>query len=88
MPPLSVIGLSSAVGPGRPHRGYALSEPPSDNPQIAALLRSEVRVVNIGLAGFAEEMRQAGVPVVQLDWAPPALADPRLRGLLAKLSSK
>lgn len=57
------------------------------NPQIAALLRSQVRVVNVGLAGFAEELRAVDVPVVQIDWAPPAVADPRIRALLAKLSS-
>jgi hypothetical protein len=58
----------------------------SKSPQIAALLRGEVEVVNIGLPGFAAELREAGVKVVQLDWAPPAIADPRLRRLLAKLS--
>ena len=54
---------------------------------IAALLRGEVRVVNIGLDGFAEELRRAGVPVIALDWRPPAVTDPRIRRLLAKLSS-
>ena len=54
--------------------------------QVAALLRGEVQVVNIGLASFAAELREAGVAAVQLDWAPPAVADPRLRRLLAKLS--
>jgi hypothetical protein len=57
------------------------------NPLIAELLRSPVQVVAIGLPGFAEELRLAAVPVVQLDWAPPAIADPRVRALLAKLSS-
>jgi hypothetical protein len=53
---------------------------------IAALLRGDVRVINIGLESFAEELRRAGVAVVQLDWRPPAVADPRIRRLLAKLS--
>jgi FdrA protein len=64
----------------------ASTDPPAA--PIAALLRSQVRVVNIGLPGFAEELRRAGVTVVQLDWAPPAVANPRLRALLAKLSSE
>jgi hypothetical protein len=59
----------------------------SKNPRIAELLRSQVQIVAIGLAGFAEELRLADVPVVQLDWAPPAIADPWVRALLAKLSS-
>jgi hypothetical protein len=44
------------------------------------------RVVNVGLAGFAEDLRRNGVPVVEVDWRPPAGGDERLRGLLAKLS--
>lgn len=53
---------------------------------IARLLSGEARVVNIGLPVFAEELRAAGVPVVELDWAPPAARDPRVQSLLAKLS--
>jgi hypothetical protein len=53
---------------------------------IASLLQAPPRVVNIGLPEFAEELRTAGIAVLQLDWAPPAVADPRIRALLAKLS--
>lgn len=53
---------------------------------IAALLRTPPRIVNVGLPDFAEELRAAGIAVLQLDWAPPAVADPRVRALLAKLS--
>ncbi len=54
-------------------------------PRITALLRSQLRVINIGLPVFAEELQAAEIPVVQLDWRPP-VADPRIRALLAKLS--
>jgi hypothetical protein len=54
--------------------------------RIAALLQAPPRVINIGIPAFAEELRAAGIPVIQLDWAPPVVADPRLRALLAKLS--
>ena len=53
---------------------------------VTSLLQAPPRVVNIGLPAFAEELRAAGIPVVQLDWAPPVIADPRIRALLAKLS--
>jgi hypothetical protein len=53
---------------------------------VAALLQAPPRVVNIGLPAFAEELRAAGIPALQLDWAPPVIADPRIRALLAKLS--
>ncbi len=51
------------------------------------LLSSSLKVVNIGLAGFAEDLARRGVPVVQLDWSPPAKGDPRLAALVAKLGA-
>jgi len=54
-------------------------------PRIAALLEAPPRVINIGLPVFADELRAAQIPVVQLDWRPP-VTDPRIRALLAKLS--
>ncbi len=54
-------------------------------PRIADLLQAPPRVINIGLPVFAEELQEAAIPVVQLDWRPP-VADPRIRALLAKLS--
>ncbi len=55
-------------------------------PRIAALLREQPRVLSIGLPAFAEELAAAKVQVLQLDWAPPVVADPRIRALLAKLT--
>ena len=58
----------------------------TSSPRIAALLREQPRVLNIGLPAFAEELAAAKDEVLQLDWAPPAVADPRIRALLAKLT--
>jgi len=52
-----------------------------------ALLDRPVKVVNIGLEGFARELEAQGVEVIQLDWAPPAGGDPKLADLLSKLGS-
>lgn len=49
------------------------------------LLQSEVRVINIGLREFARDMQSCKVPVVHVDWSPPAVIDPRISSLLAKL---
>ncbi len=49
------------------------------------LLRSPLRVVNVGLEAFARDLEARGVDVVQVDWTPPAGGDPRLAELLAKL---
>src|SRR5690349_8641291 len=45
------------------------------------LLAGPLRVVNIGLTGFARELAANGVPVVQVDWRPPS----RFQSLLSAL---
>ena len=46
----------------------------------------EVKAVNIGLPGFARDMKEAGVQTVHLDWKPPAGGDEELLILLEKLA--
>ncbi|MDA1001497.1 MAG: fdrA domain protein [bacterium] len=46
-----------------------------------------LQVVNIGLEMFAEELRADGVPVVQVDWRPPAGGNPRVAELLRRLDA-
>lgn len=41
-----------------------------------------LRVINIGLASFADDLRAQGVQVIELDWRPPAGGDSRLAALL------
>lgn len=52
---------------------------------IARWADGPLRVVNIGLELFAEELRAEGVEVVHVDWRPPAGGNPRLAGLLERL---
>ncbi len=49
------------------------------------LLAGSPRVINLGLEVFALELHAAGVPVVHVDWRPPAGGDLRLAALLAQL---
>jgi hypothetical protein len=42
-------------------------------------------VINIGLEHFAVELDAAGVPVVHVDWRPPAGGDRRLLSLIELL---
>ncbi|RPI05836.1 MAG: fdrA domain protein [Zetaproteobacteria bacterium] len=44
-----------------------------------------LRAINIGIEGFAEDLKAAGAEVIQLDWRPPTGGDPRLAALLASL---
>ena len=53
----------------------------------AALLTNPVSVINVGLEGFANELKSAGVPVVHVQWQPPAGGDAKLAALLAKLGT-
>ena len=57
------------------------------NPEIKKLLEDPLKVVNIGLEGFARELKLQGVEVIQVDWSPPAGGDPKLAALLSKLGS-
>lgn len=49
------------------------------------MLPNGVQALNIGLAGFAEPIAAAGAAVINLDWRPPAEADPALGMLIARL---
>lgn len=51
----------------------------------AALLTEPVRVINVGLEGFATELAAQGVAVTHLQWSPPAGGDEKLAALLGKL---
>jgi len=51
-------------------------------------LDEPLRVINIGLEIFAEDLKAAGVEVVQLDWRPPSGGNPHLAALLASLDDE
>jgi hypothetical protein len=51
-----------------------------------SLLRAAPRVINVGLASFAEQLAAHGVAVAQVDWRPPAGGRPEGAALLARLA--
>lgn len=55
--------------------------------RIADLLAGP-QVVNVGLAGFAEELAALDVPVVQWTWSPPAGGDTRLARIVERLLAR
>ncbi len=59
----------------------------TDAPDLPAakLLNTPVRVINVGLEGFATELKEQGIPVTHVQWQPPAGGDEKLAALLAKL---
>jgi len=54
---------------------------------IDQLLHAPLKVVNVGLAGFADDLRRRGVAVAQVDWMPPAKGDARLAAVVARLNA-
>jgi len=46
--------------------------------QLSDFFGRSVTVINIGLAGFAESVGQQGIPVVDVDWHPPAEGVPKI----------
>jgi hypothetical protein len=57
-------------------------------PKIEKLLRAPLKVINVGLEVFAQELERQGVAVVRVDWRPPAGGDPKLADLLSKLGPR
>jgi FdrA protein len=51
------------------------------------LLTSQVKVVNVGLESFAQDLAAADVPVIHVEWSPPAGGDPELADLVSKLGA-
>lgn len=59
-----------------------MTDPHDESPP---LINTPLKVINIGLEAFADDLKENGVEVVHLDWAPPAAGNPRLAELLVKL---
>jgi FdrA protein len=92
----AVLGMhtldSAAQGPAvaspvtRVALGAQEQYPPVSLPiRLPELLTTGPRVVNLGLELFATQLAAHGVPVVHVDWRPPAAGDTRLAHLLARL---
>jgi hypothetical protein len=56
-----------------------------DEPEADKLLKSEIRVINIGLREFARNLAASNVTFIQVGWSPPAVSNPKIKSLLAKL---
>ena len=52
---------------------------------LANLFEDTLRIINIGLESFAEDLRSDEIEVIQVDWHPPTGGNTRLASLLSKL---
>ncbi|MBE0635473.1 DUF1116 domain-containing protein [Candidatus Bipolaricaulota bacterium] len=59
----------------------------SERKPTTALFSDPLRVVNLGLSSFAETLRASRVPVIDVDWRPPAGGDAALIRIIDNLKS-
>ena len=46
----------------------------------------EVKVINIGIPSFADDLKKQGVPVIHVEWQPPAGGNRKIQALLDKIN--
>jgi len=56
-----------------------------DTTKITELFRQELRIINMGLVTFADNLKGQDMEVVQMEWQPQAGGNERLIALLEKL---
>jgi hypothetical protein len=49
------------------------------------ILREEIKVINVGIVHFMEELEKQGVPIVHVEWSPPKEDDEEIENLLESL---
>jgi FdrA protein len=55
--------------------------------ETKTILTAALKVVNIGISTFADDLRSQAVEVVEVDWKPPAGGDAEMLRLLERLGS-
>jgi len=53
--------------------------------RILKLFNSELKVINVGLEVFKEDLKAQGVKVVQVSWRPPPKLEEEYEKILAKI---
>jgi len=52
---------------------------------INRLFKEQVKVINIGIPSFADDLKRQGFPVIHVDWRPPAGGNRKIQALLDKI---
>jgi hypothetical protein len=55
---------------------------------IKELFGQELKVINMGLKSFADDLKGQGVRVVHVDWRPPAGGKGKMLSLLERLKDR
>ena len=54
---------------------------------MRSILKQKLKVINLGIEIFADDLKRQGVEAVSVDWQPPAGGDEELLRLLEKLGA-
>lgn len=49
------------------------------------LFKEEIKVINLGLPNFYQDLKKQGVKVINVDWRPPAGGNKKTLGLLNRI---
>lgn len=55
--------------------------------KLNELFKQNIKVINIGIPSFAQDLTQQGVVNIHVEWRPPAGGNRKIQALLAKVSS-
>src|SRR5690606_36975950 len=78
-------GGSESSQPAEAARNETAGDGPGVPSAFVKALNGRITAANAGVSSFAEALAAQNVPVVELDWRPPAAGDDRLRSLLDRL---
>ncbi len=56
--------------------------------KVNELFRQDLKVINMGLKSFSQDLKKQNTEVLQVDWRPPAGGNPRMIELLNRLKNK
>jgi len=56
--------------------------------KVNELFKQELKVINMGLRSFANDLKSQGVTVIHVDWRPVAGGNKKMASLLSKLKAK
>lgn len=88
-----IVGATDPIAPDKaaepsvpqPLASRTATSTPEMPSQLPALFRDGTRVINLGLESFATQLQACGVPVLHVDWQPPASGNTHLASLLERL---
>lgn len=55
--------------------------------KLVSFFGQKVKVINLGIPSFAEDLKKQGVEVMHTEWRPPAGGNKKIQALLAKVEA-